>query len=92
MPEYWSAPDTFDPERFSPARGEHKQHMFQWIPFGGGSHMCLGQHFANLQVKAILYQVLQHYRWDVPDDYTMPYQLVPIAKPKDGLPVRLHRL
>lgn len=92
MPAYWKTPETFDPERFSPGRAEHKQHMFQWIPFGGGAHMCLGQHFANLQVKAILHHVLQRFRWEVPAGYEMPYQLVPIARPKDGLPVRLYRL
>lgn len=92
MPEWWSNPDQFDPERFSPERAEHKKHMFQWIPFGGGAHMCLGQHFASLQVKAILHQVLLRFRWDTPVHYTMPYQLVPIAKPKDGLPVRLQSL
>ncbi|MDI1302919.1 MAG: cytochrome P450 [bacterium] len=92
MPEYWSQPGKFDPERFSPARAEHKKHMFQWIPFGGGAHMCLGQHFANLQVKSIMHQVLLRYRWEIPADYKMPYQLVPIAKPRDGLPVQLFKL
>jgi len=89
MPSLWTRPETFDPLRFSPERNEHKQHMFQWVPFGGGAHMCLGQHFADLQVKAIMHQILQHYRWSIPASYTMPYQHVPIAKPKDGLPVRL---
>lgn len=92
MPEYWSEPYRFDPERFSPARAEHKKHMFQWIPFGGGAHMCLGQHFADLQVKAVMHQILQHWRWSIPEGYEMPYQHVPIAKPKDGLPVRMERL
>ncbi len=92
MAEYWSNPEKFDPERFSPARTENKKHMFQWVPFGGGAHMCLGQHFANLQVKSIMHQVLLKYRWETPDNYVMPYQMVPIARPKDGLPVRLHRL
>lgn len=92
MEEYWSNPYQFDPERFSPARAEHKQHMFQWVPFGGGAHMCLGQHFADLQVKAIMHQILQRFRWELPRDYEMPYQLVPIAKPKDDLPITLTRL
>jgi cytochrome P450 len=92
MGEYWKNPFNFDPARFSPERAEHKQHMFQWIPFGGGAHMCLGQHFADLQVRCLMHQILQRFRWSVPDDYRMPYQLVPIAKPRDNLPVRLERL
>jgi cytochrome P450 len=92
MEEIWSHPFRFDPERFAPGREEHKQHHFAWIPFGGGPHMCIGQHFAELQVKAIMHQLLLRNRWTIPKHYRMPYQLVPIARPRDGLPVALERL
>ena len=92
MPELWSDPFSFDPERFSPQRQEDKRHPFAWAPFGGGAHMCIGQHFAMLQVKAIMHSLLLRYRWSVPDGYVMPYQMTPIARPRDGLPVTLQRL
>jgi cytochrome P450 len=92
MPSLWSDPQSFDPERFSPARQEDKRHAFAWVPFGGGAHVCIGQHFATLQVKAIMHQLLLRYRWSIAPGYTMPYQLVPIAKPRDGLPVVLERV
>jgi cytochrome P450 len=92
MPSLWSEPEKFDPERFSPARAEDKRHAYAWAPFGGGVHMCIGQHFATLQVKAIMHQLLLRYRWSTPQGYAMPYQLVPIAKPRDGLKVTLERL
>ena len=91
MPSLWSDPQRFDPERFLPDRQEDKRHNFAWIPFGGGAHMCIGQHFATLQVKAIMHRLLLRYRWSVPEGYEMPYQMVPIAKPRDGLPVTLRR-
>jgi cytochrome P450 len=92
MPSLWSDPRSFDPERFSPARQEDKRHAYAWVPFGGGAHMCIGQHFATLQVKAIMHQLLLRYRWSIAPGYVMPYQLVPIAKPKDGLRVTLQRI
>jgi cytochrome P450 len=92
MPSLWSNPESFDPERFSPERQEDKRHAFAWVPFGGGAHVCIGQHFATLQVKAIMHQLLLRYRWSIAPGYSMPYQLVPIAKPRDGLPVTLQRL
>jgi len=92
MKEYWSEPERFDPGRFAPGREEHKKHPFAWVPFGGGAHMCIGQHFAFMQVKSVIHQVLRRYCWDIPSGYEMPFQLVPIARPKDGLPVRLKRL
>ncbi len=89
LPEWWSNPYDFDPERFSDQRAEHKRHRFLWVPFGGGAHMCLGMHFAYMQVKAILHQLLAKYRLTVADDYEMDYQQVPIPKPKDRLPLTL---
>ena len=91
MPSLWTDPYRFDPERFLPDRQEDKRHTCAWIPFGGGAHMCIGQHFATLQVKAIMHRLLLRYRWSVPEGYEMPYQMVPIAKPRDGLPVTLQR-
>ena len=92
MEEYWSNPYQFDPERFSPGRAEDKKHFYQWIPFGGGHHKCIGLNFAELQTKIFLYHFLQKYRVSVAPGYNMPYQLVPLAVPKDGLPVTINRL
>ena len=89
MPEWFSEPARFDPERFAPARAEDQRHTHSWIPFGGGPHLCLGMHFADLQIKSIMHQQLLRYRWSVPDGYTMPVQQAPISKPLDGLPIAL---
>jgi cytochrome P450 len=91
-PKLWTNPDAFDPERFSPRRQEDKSHPFAWAPFGGGAHVCIGRHFAELQVKAVMHQLLLKYRWSVDPGYTMPYQLVPIGKPRDGLPIAFERI
>jgi cytochrome P450 len=92
MPSIWTEPHRFDPERFAPERAEHKQHPYAYLPFGGGAHLCIGQHFADMEVKSVLHQLLRRFRFSVPEGYRMPYQLVPIAKPKDGLPITLQRL
>ena len=92
MPSVWTEPHRFDPERFSPERAEHKRHAYAYLPFGGGAHLCIGQHFADMEVKAVMHQVLRRFRWRVAEGYRMPYQLVPIAKPKDGLPIVLEAL
>ena len=88
-PEWWSNPLQFDPERFAADRAEHRRHPFAWSPFGGGAHMCLGLHFAEMQVKAVLLPLLRHWQWSVPDGYVPDYAYAPIAKPRDGLPIRL---
>jgi cytochrome P450 len=87
--QWWSEPDRFDPERFSPERAEHRRHPYAWAPFGGGAHMCLGLHFAEMQVKAVLLALLRRAAWQVPPNYEAAYAYAPIAKPKDGLPIKL---
>ncbi|MEQ3635177.1 cytochrome P450 [Alcanivorax sp.] len=91
MEDYWSNPTTFDPERFSDERAEHKKHFYQWVPFGGGHHKCLGLNFAELQTKTFLFQFLKRYRVSVKPGYELPTQQVPLIMPKDGLPVVLEK-
>lgn len=92
MPEWWTAPHLFDPERFGPARAEDKRHPFLWTPFGGGAHKCIGLHFGMMEVKAILHQLLLRFRFTVPDGYVMPQDFTSLPIPKDRLPITLERL
>ena len=92
MAEIFENPDVFEPDRFSPQRAEDKKHNFAWVPFSKGAHMCIGLHFAYMQVKAFMYQFLRHYRVHLPDDYTLRMVELPIPKPADGLPVKLERI
>ena len=89
MPEWWTEPDRFDPDRFSRERAEQLRHSHLFVPFGGGAHMCLGLRFAEMQVRAVMHQLLLRLRWELPAGYEMPVQEAPISKPRDGLPVRL---
>lgn len=49
--------------------------------------MCIGLHFANMQIKLVLFEMLKNYSWQVAQGYEMPVQQSPISKPKDDLPV-----
>lgn len=87
MEEYWTEPYRFDPMRFSNERAEHKRDSYCWVPFSGGAHMCIGLHFAIMQIKLVMFEMLRRYRWSLPDGYEMPVQQSPISKPRDDLPV-----
>ena len=89
MGEWWSAPDRFDPDRFTRERAEHERHSHLFVPFGGGAHMCLGLRFAEMQIRAVVHQLVQRVRWELAPGYVMPVQEAPISKPRDGLPMRL---
>jgi cytochrome P450 len=89
--EYWDDPFTFDPMRFTPDKVKSR-HKYAWVPFGGGAHMCLGLHFAYMQVKILAAQLLQRYRIKAPEGYAPDWQEWPIPQPKDGLRIDFKRI
>lgn len=93
MPEYWSRPYRFDPKRFSPERAEDKKDFFQYIPFGGGAHKCLGLHFAQLQGKMFMFNFLKNYRISKnPKMRSYNFKHFPMTFPTDGLPLKFMRI
>lgn len=87
MPELWTNPEAFDPDRFSEARAEDRRVPFSWIPFGGGAHLCLGMFFAEIQVKLVAHHLLTALHWKAIPGWTAPIRQVPIQFPSDGLPL-----
>ena len=87
MPEIWPEPHRFDPLRFEPEQ-VRARHRFAWVPFGGGAHMCLGLHFAEMQIRILMAQLLRRYRIELPEDAGHAWQAWPIPRPRDGLPLR----
>jgi cytochrome P450 len=92
LAELWPDPERFDPERFAEHRREDKVHRFAYLPFGNGVHKCIGMYFGGMEVKAAMHQLLQRYRFSVAPGYEMPVDWVSLPRPKDGLPITLHRL
>ncbi|GAB90003.1 cytochrome P450 [Gordonia rhizosphera] len=90
-PEFFTNPDMFDPERFSPERAEDKGHRMAWMPFGGGVHKCIGLYFGQMEIKTILHHVVRNFEWSVPEGYQIPMDYSALPVPKDNLPVDLRR-
>ena len=90
-PAYFTNPDVFDPDRFSPERAEDRGHRMAWSPFGGGAHKCIGLHFGQMEIKTVMHRLLREFEWSVPDDYEVPMNYSALPVPKDNLPVFIHR-
>lgn len=89
MDDYWTDPMTFDPDRFSAERSEHKKHPFQFHPFGGGAHKCIGMHFSQMEYKCFLYKFMLKYDFEGAHKKDPYMQSLPLPKPIDDMPIKL---
>jgi retinoid hydroxylase len=62
LPHVFADPPRFDPDRFAPPREEDRRTPYGLVTFGGGSRICIGINFANIETKALAVHVLRHYR------------------------------
>ena len=70
-PEFFREPDRFDIDRYLPERAEHKR-AGVYMPFGFGTHRCLGSAIANAQLKFSLATILHHLDVEMdPPDYRL---------------------
>ncbi|WP_232317107.1 cytochrome P450 [Anabaena sp. CA = ATCC 33047] len=87
IPDYFHQPEVFAPERFLPERGEGK--MYQFIPFGGGVHACLGAQMAIAITKVFASHLLQMFNWEATGD--AQFVQFPLKKLKDNYQMKLTR-
>ncbi|MEH3142642.1 MAG: cytochrome P450 [Mycobacterium kyogaense] len=93
LPELWTDPEKFDPERFTEPRNEHKRHRYAFAPFGGGAHKCIGMVFGQLEIKTVMHRLLTRYRLELPKaGYTPRYDYGGMPVPLDGMPIVLRPL
>ncbi len=76
---FYDAPHQFRPERWFDLEGSSTP-RYSFFPFGGGSRVCIGEHFAITEAIAILAVVTR--RWNI-----APTQLE-LAKPKPSVTLR----
>ena len=83
-PQHWPDPEDFKPERF--VKGSEKLRTpFTYVPFGGGPRVCIGNHYAMLQILMILSVLLRKYDLELTPGQTIEPRAVVILRPKHGI-------
>ena len=90
LPDIWGDPDTFRPERWDPASAA-KLPQFAYFPFGGGSRICIGMPFAQMETKLLLATILQRFSPRLKPNFALELQPRVTIRPKHGLPVILDK-
>jgi cytochrome P450 len=86
----WNDPDVFEPARFA-GEAARTRHRFQYLPFGGGSRVCVGARFAAAEALTILAHWLASWRFSpVPRREVRVHGMVTL-RPHGGMPLLLTR-
>jgi sterol 14-demethylase len=91
IPDLFKDPDRFDPDRYASGREEDKR-PFAFQAFGGGSHKCLGNAFALLQIKTIFAILMRRFAFSSYGDPLLPDFHGVVIGPKQPCRVRYRRL
>lgn len=80
-----------DPLRFNPDRWEQttpQTQEYAFIPFGSDPRICIGRHFARLEMKAVLATIGQRFRVDAEDDIEVAPRMT--TQPAGAVPIQIH--
>ena len=85
LEEIFADPARFDIERYVPPREEHKR-AGAYVPFGLGTHHCLGSKWVELQMAINLLFIAHYFDINVvPSDYEMAFNPFPTSAPNSKL-------
>lgn len=87
-PELWPDPHKFDPSRFEP-QNKKKQKSYAFFPFGGGPRMCIGYHFATMEMQLAITEFFKRFTLPEPKGEEPLYMPLITLKPKEHIMMKL---
>lgn len=86
---YFPEPERFDPGRFAPERVKQIPEG-AYMPFGGGVHLCIGNHFALMEAQVILAALLQRFTFRTVPNHRVRLDPQVVLSPLGALPMLVH--
>jgi cytochrome P450 len=88
-PRFWDAPEAFDPDRFLPERSRGRP-RYAYFPFGGGPRMCIGSHFAMLEMQLVLATLAQRVTLRLVPGHPVEPDPIFTLRPRHGIAMTVH--
>lgn len=87
--DFWADPTRFNPERFAPGQ-EAIRHRFAYLPFGAGPRVCIGLHFALMEMHLALATLARRYTLRLVPGRAVVPELTTTLGPRGGLWMTVH--
>lgn len=84
-PDLHPKPLEFMPERFKPGC-EYRPSMYSYFPFSLGARSCIGQNFAQIEMKIFIAKLIQKYSVKLDPKYKFELIEITTLKPNGGVP------
>lgn len=93
LPEVYEEPDKYDPDRFGPRRAEDSRagSALAYASFGAGRHLCVGEAFAYMQIKAVWSHLLTNFELELVSPFPKTDWNVVMPGPKGKVMVSYRR-
>lgn len=88
-PDYWQAPEKFNPERFTP-EAIKQRHKFAFIPFSAGPRRCIGDFFGIVEAQIHFGLMARHFKMEHVEDN--PVELAPEVNLRTKHPINMRIL
>jgi len=86
--KYYPNPEKFDPDRFEPEKVKARPKN-AYLPFGAGPRMCIGNHFAMMEMQLILASLIQKFDFELVSDEKVEMSALLTLKPKKNIRLKL---
>ncbi len=90
-PQHFADPERFKPERWLDGLAKRLP-RFAYFPFGGGNRVCIGNHFATMQVQLVLGTLIQRLDLTLAPGFELELSPNVTLRPKNGVHVQVRRL
>jgi len=78
----------FNPDRFTPEKVKAMPKM-NYLPFGGGPRLCIGNMFALMEMQLILVGLLQRFDFELIKDQNIDIEALITLRPRYGIKMNL---
>ena len=83
-PNIWENPLVFDPENFSLENVKNRP-KFNYLPFGAGPRLCIGQQFAMMEMQLILASLVKRFDFEIDPSHQVGIYPQIVLKSTNGI-------
>ncbi|XP_050215001.1 cytochrome P450 714A1-like [Mercurialis annua] len=84
--------NKFNPERFADGVSKACKYPQAYIPFGFGTRLCVGRHFATVELKIVISLIVSNFKLSLSPDYVHSPVFRMLVEPQHGMQLLVQKI